>query len=412
MKRVAITGVGVITAAGADQETFWKNIAEGNPCFSPITRFDPSRTKTKLAGEIKDFDPEKYGIGKKEQRRMDLFCQYALAAATDALADAGTDFKDLDPFEVGVLVGSGIGGFSTCCAESEKFVEKGPGRVSVFFVPMMMGNIAAATVSMKYGFKGDNIDIVSACSSGAHAIGEAFRKIKDGYLTAAVCGGAEAALEELAIGGFENMGALSESTDPARASIPFDKERGGFVMGEGSGILVLEEYEHALARGAHIYAELAGYGATGDAYHMTSPDPEGDGAARAMKNALQEAGVAPEELTYINAHGTSTPINDLYETRAVKKAMGEENAHKVAISSTKGVTGHLLGAAGAVEAVVCALAVDKGEIPPTAGYRVPDEECDLDYVTEGPRRAPVLSALSNSLGFGGHNASLCFKKAK
>lgn len=412
MKRVAITGLGVVTAAGTDRETFWKNITQGTPCFSPISRFDPSRLKTRLAGEIRGFDPEKYGISKKEQRRMDPFCQYALAASMDALSDAGTDFKDLDPFEVGVLVGSGIGGFSTCCAESAKFAEKGPARVSVFFVPMMMGNIAAATVSMKYGFKGDNIDVVSACSSGAHAIGEAFRKIKDGYLTAAVCGGAEAAVEELAIGGFENMGALSQSEDPARASIPFDKERGGFVMGEGAGILVLEEYEHAVARGAHIYAELAGYGATGDAYHMTSPDPEGEGAARAMAKALREAEVSPEALSYINAHGTATPLNDLYETRAVKKALGEENARRVAVSSTKGVTGHLLGAAGAVEAVVCALAIDRGEIPPTAGYRVPDEECDLDYVTEGMRRAEVGSALSNSLGFGGHNASLCFKKAR
>ncbi|MBC8546200.1 beta-ketoacyl-ACP synthase II [Clostridiaceae bacterium NSJ-31] len=408
-RRVVITGTGVISPVGNSVEQFWDSLKAGRHGIGPVASFTSDAISTKLAAEVKDFDPAAFGIDKKSARRMDRYCQFAVAAANQAMADAGTQFKDLDPFRVGVIIGSGIGGLNSIDAEHRKYIEKGPGRISVFFIPMMIANMAAGTVAMKYGFKGANFSVVTACASGAHSLGEAFRAIKYGHLDAALAGGAEAAICEFGMGGFENMGALCTATDPDRASIPFDKERCGFVMGEGAGVLVLEEYEHAKARGAKIYAELAGYGATADAYHITSPDPTGEGPATALKLAMAEAGAAPEEIGYINAHGTSTGPNDACETQAIKLALGDA-AQTVAISSTKSMTGHLLGAAGAVEAIACALALRDGVLPPTVGYRVPDEECDLDYITEGARKSDARYALSNSLGFGGHNATLCLRK--
>ncbi|PWL73346.1 MAG: beta-ketoacyl-[acyl-carrier-protein] synthase II [Clostridiales bacterium] len=408
MKRVVITGMGAVTPIGKTPAEFWESLKAGRHGFAPITAFDTSDMDVKIAAEVKDFDPSKY-IDKKEVRRTDRFCQFAVVAALDALEDSGTDLKDLDPYRVGVIVGSGIGGLHTLEAEHTKLMEKGPDRVSVFFIPMMISNMAAGTIAMKTGFKGLNYCPVTACATSSHAIGEAFHAIKHGYLDACITGGSEATITRFSAAGFNNMKALSKSTDPDRASIPFDADRDGFVMGEGGAILVLEELEHAKARGAHIYAEIVGYGATCDAYHMTSPSPEGEAAAHAMKLAMEEAGVVPEEVGYLNAHGTSTGLNDKYETKAVKLAFGEA-AEKLAVSSTKSMTGHLLGAAGAVESIACALALEEGVIPPTIGYQKPDPECDLDYVTEGARKVDFRFALSNSLGFGGHNATLCLKK--
>ncbi len=410
MRRVVVTGLGVLSAIGMDRESLVKSLKEGVCGIDEIRSFDTEDLNVKLAAEIRDFDPLAYGLDKKAVRRMDRYCQFALAAARQAAQDAREDARaDLDPFRVGSIVGSGIGGFDTFDSEHRKFIEKGPGRISPFFIPMMISNMAAGMVAMEFGVKGDNFAVVTACASGAHAIGEAFRKIKYGVLDACFAGGAEAAVNKMAIGAFSNMTALSKSTDKARASIPFDKERDGFVLGEGAGILFLEEYEHARRRGAHIYAELVGYGATGDAYHITSPDPDGAGAARAMKNAVEESGAAFDEIDYVNAHGTSTGPNDRCETLALKSVFGE-HAKEMMVSSTKSMTGHLLGAAGAVEGAICALALERGFVPPTIGYRVPDEECDLDYVTEGVRERPIRFALSNSLGFGGQNASLLFRK--
>lgn len=409
MRRVVITGMGAITPVGNTVGEMWESLKAGRHGFGLIESFDTSRIDVKVAAELKGFDPTAYGITKKEARRMDRYTQLSLAASIAAVEDAGTRFEDLDPFRVGVIIGSGIGGLHTIVDEHAKYMEKGPDRVSVFFIPMMIANMAAGTVAMRYGFKGANFATVTACASSNHALGEAFRQIKHGYLDAAVAGGSESTIEEFAVAGFNNMKALSHSEDPDRASIPFDKERDGFVMGEGAGSVILEEYEHAKARGAKIYAEIVGYGATGDAYHITSPDPEGEGASHAMLFAMQEAGVTPDQVGYINAHGTSTPLNDEYETIAIKKALGE-HANKVAVSSTKSMTGHLLGAAGAVEAIISAKALQEGILPPTVGFSVPDPVCDLDYVTEGARRCQVQVALSNSLGFGGHNATLCLKK--
>ena len=340
---------------------------------------------------------------------MDRFTQFAVCSAMEALGNAGTDLKDLDPYRVGVIVGVGIGGLNLTEEEVTKFNAK-PDKVSVFFIPMMIGNMAAGTVAMRTGFKGDNFCTTTACSSATHAIGEAFRKIKDGYLDAALCGGTEACISRFALSGFNNMHALSRATELDKASTPFDLNRQGFVLGEGSGILVLEELEHAKARGANIICEIAGYGATGDAYHMTSPSPTGEAAAHAMKCAYEEAGLQPEEVNYINAHGTSTGLNDKYETTAIKIALGEDAARKTVINSTKSMTGHLLGAAGAVEAIVTALSVKEGFVHKTIGFTTPDPECDLDYAVDGNRNVDIKGALSNSLGFGGHNATICLKK--
>ncbi len=408
MRRVVITGIGAVTPVGNDAPTTWESIRAGRHGFSKIDRFETDDIGVSVAAFLKDFDPSDV-VDKKEQRRTDPYCQYALCAATEALRDCGSDLKDLDPYRVGVIVGSGIGGMQTYEEEIHKFFEKGPKRVSVFFIPMMISNMAAGNISIRTGFKGVNFAPVTACASSAHAVGEAFHQIKNGYLDACIAGGAEATVTRFAMAGFNNMGALSRSEDPDRASIPFDKERDGFVMGEGAAILVLEELEHALARGAKIYAEIAGYGATGDAYHITSPSPDGEAAAKAMQLAFEEAGLTAADIDYINAHGTSTPVNERYETIAIKKALGD-SAKTVAVSSTKSMTGHMLGAAGAIEAIITALSLRDGIIPPTVGYRVPDEECDLDVVPNTARKQNIKAALSNSLGFGGHNATLCLKK--
>lgn len=413
-RRVVITGLGAVTPLGTGVDKFWKGIKANKLGISFIDAFDTERTGIKIAGVVRDFKDEDYFdvpgcFDKKEARRMDTFTKYAVVSAHEALADAGTDLKDIDPYRVGVLVGSGIGGIDLTLSEYEKFLEKGPSRISAFYIPMMISNMAAGTIAMKTGFRGANFDITTACCTGTHCIGEAFRKIKDGYLDAALAGGTESTNVEFTYGGFSNMKALSKSSDLERASIPFDKERNGFVLGEGSGIVVLEEYEHAKARGAKIYAEVAGYGATCDAYHMTSPMPSGEAAGMGMTLAMQEAGLTPADVDYINAHGTSTGLNDKYETAAIKNAFGEY-AHSVKINSTKSMIGHLLGAAGAVEAIVCAKTIQEGFIHRTVGYKVPDEECDLDYCVNGNIEQEVRAALSNSLGFGGHNATLCFKK--
>ena len=413
-RRVVITGMGAVTPLGTGVEKFWEGIKANKIGFSFIDKFDTERTGVKIAGIVRDFNEEDYFtvegcFDKKESKRMDMFTKYALVAAHEALTDAGTDFSDLDPYRAGVIVGSGIGGIDLTLSEHEKYLEKGPGRISPFYIPMMISNMAAGTISMKTGFRGANFDVTTACATATHAIGEAFRKIKDGYLDAAIAGGTESTNVEFTYAGFANMKALTKSGDLSRASIPFDKERNGFVLGEGSGIVVLEEYEHAKARGAKIYAEVAGYGATCDGYHMTSPMPSGEAAGMGMSLAMQEAGLKPADVDYINAHGTSTGLNDKYETAAIKLAFGED-AYRVKISSTKSMTGHLLGAAGGIEAIICAKTIEEGLIHATVGYKVPDEECDLDYCVNGNIQQEVRAALSNSLGFGGHNATLCFKK--
>lgn len=408
MRRVVITGMGTVNPLGKNVEEYWANIKANKNGLSYIDQFDISDFDVKIVGAVKDFDSSKY-IDKKEAKRMDRFTQFAVCSAMEALENAGTDLKDLDPFKVGVIVGVGIGGLNLTEEEVTKFNAK-PDKVSVFFIPMMIGNMAAGTVAMRTGFKGDNFCTTTACSSATHAIGEAFRKIKDGYLDAALCGGTEACISRFALSGFNNMHALSRATELDKASTPFDLNRQGFVLGEGSGMLVLEELEHAKARGANIICEIAGYGATGDAYHMTSPSPTGEAAAYAMKHAYEEAGLQPEEVNYINAHGTSTGLNDKYETTAVKLALGEDAARKTVINSTKSMTGHLLGAAGAVEAIVTALSVKEGFVHKTIGFTTPDPECDLDYAVDGNRNVDIKGALSNSLGFGGHNATICLKK--
>lgn len=413
-KRVVITGMGAVTPLGTGVEKFWEGIKANKLGISYIDMFDNSDMDVKIAGIVRDFDESAYYdvkgcFDKKESKRMDVFTKYAIIAAHEALEDAGTDFSDIDPYRAGVIIGSGIGGLDLTVSEMEKFKEKGVNRISVFYVPMTICNMASGTVSMKTGFRGANFDVTTACASGTHSIGEAFRKIKDGYLDVCLAGGTESARRKFTFGGFANMKALTKSDNLERASIPFDKERSGFVLGEGSGVLVLEEYEHAKARGAKIYAEIAGYGATCDAYHMTSPMPTGEAAGMGMSLAMQEAGLKPSDIDYINAHGTSTGLNDKYETAAIKRAFGDE-AYNVKINSTKSMIGHLLGAAGAVEAVVVAKSIQEGFIHKTVGYKVPDEECDLNYCTEGNIEQEVKYALSNSLGFGGHNATICFKK--
>lgn len=406
--RVVITGMGAITPIGNDVNTFWSSIKEGKCGIDNITAFDTTDYKVKLAAEVKNFDAADY-MDKREVRRMDRFCQFAMAAADEAMKDAGLDLESLDRERFGVIVGSGIGGISTIEEQHKKLIERGPNRISPFFIPMIIGNMAAGNIAIKYGAKGICTTIVTACATGTHAVGEAFHNIRNGLSDIIITGGAEASITPLSVAGFISLTALSTSKDKNRASIPFDKERDGFVMGEGSGILILESLEYALKRNAKIYAEITGYGATCDAYHITSPAPNGEGGARAMKLAIKDSGIGEEEISYINAHGTSTPYNDKFETAAIKTVFGDY-AYKVPVSSTKSMTGHLLGAAGAVEAIVCVKALEEGFVPPTIGYKVPDEECDLDYVPNKGRKQELKYAMSNSLGFGGHNSTIVLKK--
>lgn len=406
--RVVVTGLGTIAPVGNDTNTFWNNIKNGVCGIDFIKSFDTSDSKVKIAAEVKGFDA-KERLGVKPAKRMDRFSQMAVAATDEAIADSGLDLDKVDKTRFGVIVGSGIGGFSTIEHEYDVMYKRGTKMVSPFFVPMAIINMASGNIAIKYGAKGISNACVTACASGNNSIGEAFRAVQRGDADIMIAGGAEAPITRLAVAGFANLKALNATEDIKRASIPFDKERAGFVMGEGSGILILENYEHAKKRNARVYAELVGYGATCDAYHITCPDPTGEGAARAMQLAIDEAGIQNNEVSYINAHGTSTPINDKYETTAIKKVF-KEDAYKIPVSSTKSMTGHLLGAAGAIEAVISVKALDDGFVPPTAGYKVKDEECDLDYVTEGGRSQDLKYVLSNALGFGGHNATLLFKK--
>ena len=408
-RRVVITGLGALTPIGNNTKDFWEGIKEGKCGIDEITKFDTSNFKVKLAAELKDFNPEDY-FERREAKRLDRFSQYAMVVAREAWKDSGLDKETENMERVGIIIGSGIGGIETIESEHEKFMEKGPDRVSPMYIPMGILNMATGNVAIDIGAKGESMAMVTACASGTHCIGESFRMIKHGYQDVVLAGGTEAGITPLGIAGFANIKALTKSEDKTRASIPFDKERSGFVMGEGAGVIVLEELEHAKKRGAKIYAEVVGYGATSDAYHITSPAPGGEGGARAMKIAMEEGNVKPEEMTYINAHGTSTPLNDSFETQAIKVALGEENAKKVMVSSTKGHTGHLLGAAGGIEAIVCAKAIEEGFVPATINYQVPDEECDLDVVPNEGRNVEVKYAMSNSLGFGGHNSSIVLKK--
>ncbi len=409
-RRVVITGLGAITPIGNSVEEFWKGIKEGKCGIDQITAFDTSAFKVKIAAEIKNYDPEKY-FERREAKRLDKYSQYAMIATREAWKDSGLNKETENMERVGVIIGSGIGGIQTIEEENEKCNEKGPDRVSPMYIPMGILNMAAGNVAIDIGAKGESISIATACATGTHCIGESYRLIKYGYQDIVIAGGTEAPITPLSIAGFTNIKALSKTEDKTRASIPFDKERNGFVMGEGAGVLILEDLEHAKKRNAKIYAEVVGYGATSDAYHITSPAPEGEGGARAMKLAIQEANVKPEEITYINAHGTSTHLNDSCETTAIKTALGEA-ANNVMVSSTKGHTGHLLGAAGAVEAIVCVKAIQDEFVPATINYKVPDEECDLDIVPNEGRKAEIKYAMSNSLGFGGHNSSILLKKIK
>lgn len=399
--------MGAITPIGNSVEEFWNGIKEGKTGFGPITYFDTADYRCKLAAEVKDFDPAQY-MDKKSARRMEQFCQFAVAAAGQAIADAGLIMEQEDPYMVGCSVGSGIGSLQAMEREYDRLKEKGPGRVGPMLVPLMISNMAAGNVSIAYGLKGKSLNVVTACATGTHSIGEAYRTIQYGDADVMIAGGTESSITPIGIAGFSALTALSFSEDPERASIPFDKERNGFVMGEGSAIVVLEELEHAKKRGAKIYAELIGYGCSSDAYHITSPAEDGSGAATAMLNALKDGGVAPEELTYINAHGTSTHHNDLFETRAIKLAFGE-HAYDLKINSTKSMVGHLLGAAGAVEFVTCVKEIQEGYIHRTVGLRETEEELDLNYCRDSYEEE-VPYALTNSLGFGGHNASLLLKK--
>ena len=407
-RRIVVTGIGAITPIGNNVEEFWKGIKEGVCGIDEITLFDTTDYKVKLAGELKNYNPEEY-FEKKEIRRLDRYAQIAIVATREAMKDSQLNMEEEDKTRVGVIVSSGIGGLTTIEQQKEVLINKGPDRVTPFFIPLSINNMAAGNISIEIGAKGESFAISTACASATHSIGECYRLIKHGYQDIMLAGGTESSITPLGISGFTNMKALSISNDKTRASIPFDKERNGFVMGEGAGILVLEELEHAKKRGAKIYAEICGYGSTSDAYHITSPAPNGEGGARAMLNALKDANIEPEKIDYINAHGTSTPINDKYETMAVKTAFGEHSKN-IAMSSIKGATGHLLGAAGAVEAIACIKAMEDNFLPPTIGYKVKDEECDLDIVPNKGRKKEINYAMSNSLGFGGHNSSIIFKK--
>lgn len=406
MNRVVVTGLGAITPLGNDVPTFWQALQSGVCGIGPITKFDPALHRAKVAAEVKDFDAGRY-MEKAERLRSDLFTQYAVAAASQAMEDSGLSGK-IAPERLGVYFGSGIGGIGTFMEEHKKLLDRGPRRVSPYFIPMLIANMAAGTIAIRFDCKGPAMPAVTACASGANAIGEAYRAIRHGYVDAVITGGSEAAVNELAVAGFANMQALTAQADPAKACLPFDARRGGFVIGEGAGSLILEEYEHAKARGAKLYGEVCGYGSTCDAYHITAPHPQGEGGARAIVQALEEAGGEPRTL-YLNAHGTGTPMNDKAETLAVKTALGEERARSALMSSTKSMTGHMLGAAGAVEAIACLLALRDGVIPPTIGLEEPDPDCDLDYVPRTARQVRADLALSVSLGFGGHNVCLAFR---
>ena len=408
MNRVVVTGLGAITPIGNDVETFWNGLKEKKIGFGPITAFDTAEFKVKLAAEVKEFDAKQY-MDPKAARRMERFSQFAVAAAKEALEDAKIDMAAEDPYRVGVCVSSGVGSLQIIEKEHAKMMEKGPSRINPLMVPLMISNMAAGNVSIRFGLKGKCMDVVTACASGTHSIGEAMRSIQHGEADVMVAGGTEACITPIGVAGFAGLTALSTSENPARASIPFDAERDGFVMGEGAGVVVLESLEHARSRGAKIYAEIVGYGATCDAYHITSPAEDGSGAARAMVNAMNEAGIRAEQVDYINAHGTSTHHNDLFETKAIKLALGE-HAYNVKINSTKSMIGHLLGAAGGVEFVTSVKSIEEGFVHATAGLTVADPECDLDYTMGEGVRMDVHYAISNSLGFGGHNASLLVKK--
>lgn len=406
-KRVVVTGLGAVTPLGNNVNDFYDGIKEGKCGISPITLFDTEKFKVKIAGEVKDFNPESV-IGRKSTRRMDRFCQFAMVAAHEAVEDSKIDLDKIDKNRFGVVVGSGIGGLRTIEDQHTKLMEKGPSRISPFLIPMIIGNMAAGNIAIEFGAKGVCTNIVTACASSTQCIGEAFKMIQDGRADVIIAGGTEAAITPLSIAGFTSMTALSNSNDPSRASIPFDKERSGFVMGEGAGIIILESLEHASKRGARIYSEMAGYGTSCDAYHMTAPSPDGEGPARAMTEAIKDAGIEPSEVSYINAHGTGTPYNDRCETLAVKKAFGDA-AYKIPMSSTKSMTGHLLGAAGGIEAVACIKSMEDNFVPATIGYKEPDPECDLDCVPNKGREQELNYVMSNSLGFGGHNASIIFR---
>lgn len=409
MRRVVITGLGSVTPLGNNVEDFWNGLKTGKNGIGPLTKFDGTPINVHVAGEVKDF-VAKERMDRKLAKRMDVFSQYGVAAALEAMEDAKLDAAEIDATRLGVMVGSGIGGLNAMQNQIIKMHEKGLDRVAPLFVPMAIGNMVAGNISIATGAKGPNLSIVTACASGNNSIGEAYRNIKHGYADYMLAGGSEASINEIGMSGFAALTALSNSEDPDKASTPFDKNRQGFVMGEGGAVILLESLESAQERGAKIYAEIVGYGATGDSYHMTAPTPDGEGAANAMIHAMAEANIEPNQVGYINAHGTATPANDSSETVAIKRALGEEVAHTVAISSTKGSTGHLLGGAGAIEAVACIKALQEGILPPTIGLETPDEKCDLDYIPNEAREKGIQYAMNNSLGFGGHNAVTLFKK--
>jgi 3-oxoacyl-[acyl-carrier-protein] synthase II len=410
-KRVVVTGIGAITPVGIGKEEFWQSLLAGKSGIGPITRFDASEYTTRIAGEVKDFEPAKY-IDKKEAKRMDRCTQFAVAAARMAFEDSGMDLDKEDRTRIGVVVGTGIGGIDTLHDQYRTLFDKGPGRISPFFVPMMIANMAAGQTSITFGLQGPSTCVVTACATGTNSIGDAFKIIQRGDADVMVAGGTEACISPAAVAGFCAMKAMSTRNDePQKASRPFEKERDGFVMGEGAGIVILESLEHALARGAHIYAELAGYGFNADAYHITAPAPEGVQAAKCMEMAIKDAGLLPSDVSYINAHGTSTPLNDKNESLAIKSLFGD-HAYKLAVSSIKSMTGHLLGAAGGIEAIASVLSVENDIVPPTINYEVPDSDLDLDYVPNVARKHVVNVAISNSFGFGGHNATILVKKYK
>ncbi|MDD2239751.1 MAG: beta-ketoacyl-ACP synthase II [Kiritimatiellae bacterium] len=408
-RRVVVTGLGVVSPVGSTLDAFWAAIQAGESGVGPITYFDAAAFDTRFAGQVKGFQVEDF-ISKKEARRMDPFCHYGVAAAKMAMDDSGLDMSQQDPHRIGVVAASGVGGLQVLQTQMDVLRTRGPRRFSPFMIPQMITNILPGLISINHNLKGPNFAVVTACATGTHCIGESLALIRSNQADVMVAGGAEGAICELGVGGFNAMRALSTRNDsPETASRPFDKDRDGFIMAEGAGMLVIEEYEHARARGARIYCEVAGFGCTGDAYHITAPDASAEGPARGMQLALEDASLTPADIDYINAHGTSTVLNDSGETKAIKLALGEDRARQIAVSSTKSMTGHLLGAAGGVESAVCVLAIRDGVLPPTINYTTPDPNCDLDYVPNEARQAPIRACLNNSLGFGGHNGTLCFK---